>query len=196
MRIGIDIDNTVLSYDAAFRNAANALLQLGLKHGIDKEEIKEFVVSSHGEASWTKLQGIVYSAVPRDVTVKEGFLAFIAQARVEKVEVAYVSHKTKFALSGPKKNMRNPVKSLMKAQGLISPKTPGAKIYFRQSLEEKIDTINSFHFDFFIDDLASVLAGIIPSTQALHLGCRCSNASGKNHIGAANWVDVRELIFG
>lgn len=196
MKIGIDIDNTVLSYDDAFRKAADSFLQLKILPGMGKEETKSFVVAKEGEASWTRLQGIVYSSVPKDVSVSEGFEAFLAQARVEKVAITYVSHKTKFPISGSKKDMRAPITSLMKAQGHINPETPGAEIYFCSSLEAKIEKINSLGFDYFIDDLATVLEGIVPGTKAVHLGCRCLNVGRELHTGMANWTLTREFFFG
>ena len=62
MRIGLDLDNTIINYDLAFISAANSLGVNLPEFCITKTKIKNFVRAlDQGDILWQRLQGKVYS---------------------------------------------------------------------------------------------------------------------------------------
>jgi hypothetical protein len=195
MHIGIDIDNTTLNYSASFRN------QVALSLGVDlgeksKSEIQAFVLQNYGGSVWTSLQGLVYSKNPLNAVLFDGFEAFLTRALIEGAKVTFVSHKTKHPVVGPKVDIRTPVVNLM--HDLIVKQIPGLELdlHFCETLEEKVLKIQDFNFDYFIDDLASVLKGIQPPITGLHFSCRCATEHALNHEPMNSWADICSRIFG
>ena len=56
MRIGLDIDNTVLDYSDAFRASASSELGVLIPSTHGKILIKQQVIEVLGPSAWTKLQ--------------------------------------------------------------------------------------------------------------------------------------------
>ena len=74
MRIGIDLDNTIINYDAAFIAAAqffNLALPANCK---EKLHVKKIVLDlDGGEVIWQKIQGCIQSICIRCIRVSRNF---------------------------------------------------------------------------------------------------------------------------
>ena len=197
MKIGIDIDNTILDYSDSFRKHAEFILDASLPGTISKSEIQKLVVESKGENSWTELQGVVYSEDPLDARVFEGFMDFYARSALIGAEIKYVSHKTKVPIIGPKRDMRTPVIKLLESEGILSPKGHEAQVVFCETIQEKIHTIQQQNFDYFIDDLFRILEPLsLTGIKCLHFRCECDNPSMLGHLAMENWTKIEWSVFG
>lgn len=194
MRIGIDIDNTTLDYSESFRNQVHSVLGVDLGAN-SKSDIQAYVVEKHGGSVWTSLQGLVYSQNPLQAVLFDGFEEFVKRALGANAEITFVSHKTRYPIVGPKVDIRVPVVDLMRE--LLIPPVAGYEfpIYFCETFEEKVARIREFQFDYFVDDLAQVLAGVGRPTIGLHFSCQCVTVSALSHEPVSNWKDISNRIF-
>ena len=98
MRIGIDFDNTIASYD---RLLADLAVEQGLvaeRPTGGKRAIRDLVREGEdGEIAWQRLQALAFGPRIGGAVMMEGLEPFLTQCRRRDVAVFVVSHKTRFA---------------------------------------------------------------------------------------------------
>ena len=80
MRIGIDFDNTIITYDDVFRVVARRRGLIGDGFGgRSKQAIRDHIrLLPEGEIRWQRLQGQVYGKGIAEATMFPGVAAFLA----------------------------------------------------------------------------------------------------------------------
>src|SRR5262245_8746765 len=102
MLIGIDFDNTLISYDAVFHAAARSAGLIGEGVAPRKQAVRDAIrLVPDGELAWQTLQGQVYGARIGEAVLIDGVDAFLRRCRARGCEVAIVSHKTEFGHHDP-----------------------------------------------------------------------------------------------
>src|SRR5690349_24170596 len=121
-RIGIDFDNTVITYDDVFLAAAREWGLVGANFIGRKQAIRDAIrLQSDGELSWQKLQGHVYGRGLAQAAMFKGVDSFLIRCRAENVPVAIVSHKTEFGHHDPERlNLRHAAREWMTKQGFFT----------------------------------------------------------------------------
>ncbi len=163
MRIGIDFDNTIASYDAAFLAAARnqGLIEESFTGG--KAAVRDAMRSlQDGERKWQTLQGRVYGAFMEQAALIPGVAEFLTKCNRALLDVFIVSHKTEFGHFDPEKvNLRDAAMAWMHKQGFFDPdrfNLSPLNIYFESTRAEKLARIGALELDLFIDDLPEVLS--------------------------------------
>lgn len=159
MRIGIDLDNTIIDYDDAFVAAAKERSLIPSGFTGTKQQVRDTIRTlADGETEWQKLQGYVYGKGIRLARVFPGVKEFIAHALSGGHELFIVSHKTEFGhYDETRTNLRAAAMGLLEANGFFSAlKFDAANISFHSTRHEKIDQIKLLMLDLFIDDLVEV----------------------------------------
>lgn len=146
--IALDLDNTIICHDAAFRAAALALDCLPTDQQPTKASIKASALERGGNDLWTRLQGIAYGEKIHHSTLFPGCAEFIASTHEDLV---IVSHKTQFPAIG------TPTDLHLAALDWLS-RTPLASIpvQFLPTREEKVATLAKLSPRVLIDDLPEV----------------------------------------
>src|SRR5215471_5068715 len=96
VRIGIDLDNTIICYDSVFHAAGVDEGLIEPSTPVAKNEVKRRVLTKHSEDAWTKLQGIVYGPRLREAEAYDGVAEFFLQCRRRETPVFIISHKTRY----------------------------------------------------------------------------------------------------
>ncbi len=159
MLIGLDFDNTIVSYDALFHKVAveQVLVPSGLLKS--KLAVRDYLRKIDNETAWTEMQGYVYGTRMGDAAAYSGAIEFIKLARDKGISMAIVSHKTKHPFIGPKYDLHEAARgwvtnALMDGvANLIEPD----HVFFELTKEEKIARIANIGCDYFIDDLPEIL---------------------------------------
>ncbi|EQC46925.1 hypothetical protein [Bacteriovorax sp. Seq25_V] len=152
MKVGIDLDNTLINYSDIWKELAPL-----------HEEPKEYLKSHISNEEWIKIQGQVYGEKIHKAHINEEWFNLINLFKECNVNVEFVSHKTELSLCGNYR-LRDEASFFLKRHGLDSIKTT-----YHNDILNKINYINDSNFDFMIDDLIPVLSalkGVIP----LYLG--------------------------
>jgi hypothetical protein len=162
MRIGIDFDNTLISYDDVFLAAARERDLLGAGFSGNKQALRDAIrLLPDGEAAWQRLQGHVYGKGISGAVMFEGADAFLRRCRDAGHDVFVVSHKTEFGHHDPGRvNLREAALRWMEARGFFAPDVyaiPRENVFFEASRAEKLRRIAALDCAYFIDDLEEVL---------------------------------------
>jgi hypothetical protein len=159
MQIGIDFDNTIVSYDSLFHKIAleKNLIPHGIK--VNKNAVRDYLREINNEDAWTELQGYVYGLRMNEANAYQGLLSKLKELKNNKHEFFIVSHKTQFPFMGPKYDLHEAAKKWIKINlqdkknMLIDP----GNVFFEVTKDAKIDRIKKLNLDFFIDDLPEIL---------------------------------------
>lgn len=155
MRIGIDLDNTIINYDHAFIKAAQQKKLIAADFHGGKQQLRDHIRTlPDGEAEWQKLQGYVYGQGINEAQLFEGVSEFIIAAKSQNHEMFIVSHKTvQGHFDDSKTNLRDAARNFLASQLFA---IPDESIFFETTRVEKIRKIASLSLDCFIDDLPEV----------------------------------------
>jgi hypothetical protein len=161
LRVGIDLDNTLIDYDQLFHRVAveRGLVPAGFAG--TKRDIRDRIRLLHGgagELDWQRLQAEVYGPAIAGATPAEGALEFIRRLRMLGATLAIVSHKTTFANMGEQKiNLRDAAREWLRANGMLGrDAVPEDSLYFEDTRAAKIAQIVALRCSHFIDDLEEV----------------------------------------
>lgn len=156
--IGIDLDNTIICYDAALAAGAAALGVVIPEACRGKRAIRDFIrLLPDGENVWMRLQAHIYGPGIGHATLMEGVRDFLEMCRARGAAVFVVSHKTRYAAAAPEgPDLREAVMAFLEQQGLFRPDsglTP-ERVFFESSRADKLRRIATLGCTHFIDDLA------------------------------------------
>jgi hypothetical protein len=169
MRIGIDFDNTLVSYDRLFHRVASDAGAIPLDLAVTKTAVRDHLRSIGRENFWTEMQGDVYGARMGEAEIFPGALDFIRWATAQGIELAIISHKTRHPYLGPPHDLHAAARGWVDASlaGETIPLIPPERVYFELTKAAKLDRIGALGCDYFIDDLLDILqASGFPSGTA------------------------------
>jgi len=207
MRIGIDLDNTIVNYDSAFIAAARAFNISIPICSASKLDVRNVVRSlDNGEMLWQKIQGQVYSRFIRThACIYPGVKRFLLHSQFMGNEVIIVSHKT---IHGHFDNEMSLIRDIaldfLCENGLIRCSSPLVhNVFFESTRKEKIAKIFDLNLDWFIDDLIEVVEDL-QSEKAIKKvfflptieGNCANNFLFKNNYVATDWQQIDYLIHG
>ena len=161
MLIGVDFDNTLVSYDHLFLEEA-ADLGLAPNAGSTKQEIRDALRlwGDDGERCWQRLQARVYGRRMGEAALMPGADAFLDRCRRLAVSVVIVSHKTRYAAADTSGvDLREAALAWMRRAGFFARTGYGfatEDVFFEESRLLKIARIAKCGCTDFIDDLREV----------------------------------------
>ena len=138
MLIGLDFDNTIVSYDGLFHQVALEKLLIPASLPKSKLAVRDYLRGVNKEDAWTEMQGYVYGARMDDATAYAGAIEFMSLAAQGGISLAIVSHKTRHPFLGPKYDLheaaRSWVTNKLVARKLMDPD----QVYFELTKDDKI----------------------------------------------------------
>ncbi len=194
MVIGIDFDNTLISYDAVFHRLALEAGLIGPAVPAAKRAIRDAVRRSpQGEAAWQALQGQAYGPRILEAEVAPGAREFLARCLASGTPALVISHKTEFASVDPSRTpMREAARGWLAAQGFGH-----LPVRFGASRGEKLGHIRAAGCTHFIDDLEETFLDpdFPPRVQAL-LYAPGGAPDRPGMTVAASWSAITRSLFG
>jgi hypothetical protein len=160
MRVGIDFDNTIVSYDRVFAKVAVAQGLIPAAFLGNKTALRDLIRSGtpDGEARWTALQAVVYGPQIGAAEPFPGFEQFLEAAINRNVELFIVSHKSEYAAAAPGgTNLRDAARAWLGDRRIVgSGALSAANVFFESTRAGKLDRIARLRCTHFIDDLREV----------------------------------------
>jgi hypothetical protein len=159
MRIGIDFDNTIVSYDALFHKVALEQDVIPARLAPTKLAVRDYLRRQDREDVWTEMQGTVYGARMDEAAAYPGVIEFLRWARGEGVALSIISHKTRHPFIGPKYDLHEAARRWVEShlyeggRPLVQPQA----VFFELTKEEKIACIRAVGCEYYIDDLPEIL---------------------------------------
>jgi hypothetical protein len=202
MTVGLDFDNTLVTYDALIHSAAldRGLISAGT--GAVKRSVRDRIRRRpDGEIEWQKLQALVYGPLMPHARLIDGVLEFAAACRAAGARMVVVSHKTEFAgYDETGTNLRTAALAWMTAHGFFDANGLALgrdDVYFEGTREAKIDRIRDLGCTHFVDDLEEVF--LEPSfpphvEKVLYAPDAAPDLSGDVKV-LPSWTAIREHFF-
>ena len=200
-RIGIDFDNTIVTYDEVFCAMAKRSGLIDPGFAGSKQAVRDAIrLLPDGELAWQRLQGQVYSKGIVDAKMVDGFEAFLRRCRAEGCATMIVSHKTEFGhYDRDRVNLRDAARDWMTAHGLLGGEcgVPAANVFFESTRSEKLARIAGLGCTHFVDDLEEVLSDpdFPPGVQRILLSDGELTNRAASYVVCASWRDIEERIF-
>jgi hypothetical protein len=201
MLIGIDLDNTLVTYDQVFRDVALARGLIDPAFVGTKQAIRDHIrLLSDGELAWRQLQGYVYGKGIAGAQMFEGVDGFLRRARAEGLPVVVVSHKTEYGHYDPDRvNLRESARAWMRANGFFASDGYGIlaeNVFFEASRAEKLGRIARLGCTHFIDDLEEVLEDPdFPAGISRILFSQNKPVRAAPYTICTSWQQIEEHVF-
>ena len=159
MRIGIDFDNTIVSYDSVFHRVAleKALIPQDLE--VSKLSVRDHLRRAGLEQTWIEMQGYVYGVRIDDAGFYPGMLDFLRWGRESGIAMYIVSHKTRHPFAGPQYDLHDAARTWVRkhlSDG-SRPYIAADSVYFELTKDAKLARIKALGCDVFIDDLPEII---------------------------------------
>ena len=206
MIIGIDLDNTIINYEDAFKKASQDIFQVpdlvfesakGISH---KDRIKSYLIDSTkvSQNAWERLQGQVYSSYIKEASIFVGVKNFLLRCSLEDIKVYIISHKTKFGHYDKKKiPLRLEAINFLDRNNFFNKFTGLTKqdVFFLKTRKEKIDKISELKVTHFIDDLKEIFEDAsFPESIDKTLFKDSSQVDDEGLF--ISWFQIHEKFFG
>ena len=160
MKVGIDFDNTIVSYERVFHKVALEKSLINSNVAISKISVIDHIRTFINNDTWTELQGYVYGKRILDADIYDGFIDFLKFAKNNQIEVIIVSHKTIYPYLGKKYNLHDSARKFISKFfineniNLLETKN----IFFELTQREKAMRIQEESCDYFVDDLPEIFS--------------------------------------
>jgi hypothetical protein len=194
--IGLDFDNTIVSYDTVFRSLAKEMLDA--PELSTRIEVRDHLHRTGQEGLWLRIQRLAYGTRISEANAFPGVEEFLADCRTEGIAVRIISHKSAGSHEDDGIDLRASAFSWLEENGFFegAMRLARSDVHFEQTRAAKLERIESTGCTHFIDDLVEVLVDpSFPGSVARILfdpGRQHGAASGL--AVAHSWQEVGPLI--
>jgi len=200
MIIGVDFDNTIVSYDALFHKVATEQELVPASIPRNKTAVRDWLRQQDREDEWTRLQGEVYGARMAEAEIYTGVRDFFQQAQSSGSTLYIISHKTKYPFLGDKHDLHAAARQWLEAQGFFSDTgwgLPRECVFFELTKEEKIARISACGCHVFIDDLPEILSAPDMPTDLARILFDPADLLADWGLSprALTWAKITQLLF-
>jgi hypothetical protein len=159
MRIGLDFDNTIVSYDILFHKIACEKNVVPPDTPVNKIAVRNYLRNNQQENIWTEIQGEAYGARIKEAKTYKGVINFLIWAKNVGHDLAIISHKSQFPFQGPQYDLHTAAREWIDLNLIVDDVQliPAAQVFFEPSQIEKLARIGSFGCEIFLDDLPEIL---------------------------------------
>jgi hypothetical protein len=192
--VGVDFDNTIVSYDALLHG-------LAVERGLASEDLpatKRSVKAALSPEDWALLQAVAYGERIGDATAFPGAVDFFGHARERGVECAIISHKTERPFAGSDADLRSAALGWLRAAGIVGELLSEDRVHFGATPPEKAEHVRRLGCTHFVDDHVDFLTefefrdGVVrilfdPASEHAHV------PNGLER--ARSWADVERLVL-
>ena len=195
MLVGVDFDNTIVSYDALLHRLA---VERGLVSA-DLPATKRSVKAAVSPEDWALLQAAAYGERIVEATAFPGAVEFFRHARERGVECTIVSHKTERPHAGPDTDLRGAALGWMRAAGIVGELLSEDHVYFGATPPEKAEHVRRLCCTHFVDDHVDFLTEFSFPDGMMRI--LFDPAAEQPHVPsglerARSWADVERLVLG
>ncbi|WP_320675958.1 hypothetical protein [Prochlorococcus sp. MIT 1300] len=195
-RLGLDFDNTLVSYDQVFYDLALSKKLITEEVAPTKVDIRSHLIQKGLEDDFTSLQGEVYGSQLANMVCSNTVKCALKYAKSQGFQLFIISHKTKFPYKGPKYDLHKAATRWLEgndffdeADGLIT----RSDVYFEPTMEKKVKRIVGVKCTHFIDDLSQVLESIPAYIKRIHFN-PLQKKSSDRYCQMTDWKELKDWI--
>ncbi len=161
MLLAIDLDNTIVSYEAVLAELAHSAGVPATAIASGKAGVRDYFRSARIEDQWTRLQGVMYGPAMGAAVPYPGVLDCLEQASGSGFRIAVVSHRSRRPYSGPGYDLHKAARDWLDRH---LPAGTLAAAYLEESRPAKLSRIVTLSPKVWIDDLADLLLELDATT--------------------------------
>jgi hypothetical protein len=200
MRVGVDLDNTIVCYDELFHRLAIERGLIDPRLARTKQAVRNELRARGQEAVWTELQGLAYGREMQQAKPFPDVLSFFARCRRAGVEATIISHRTQHPFAGPRSDLHQAACCWLEQHGLLQkgPSGPGGhRVYLELTREAKLGRIAAVGCEVFVDDLPEFLTAgeFPPGVQRILFDPRQQNADHPSYRRIATWQEIASILL-
>lgn len=162
MRIGLDLDGTIVVYDEVFHRHAIEHFGLPAEVPAEKTAVRDWLrAHPPGERGWIELQRIVYGLRMLEAPLAPGLPDLLKGCRAAEIDVSIISHKTRFSVASPPVDLHAAALKWLDGNGFFAADGFGLqreRVFFEPTRGAKLERIAAEGCVLFVDDLEEVLA--------------------------------------
>lgn len=200
--IGVDFDNTLVSYDALFHRLALEQCLIEDDLPVDKRAVRNRVRrSAEGDLAWQRLQAEAYGPGIGQARLIPGVAEFLRACRQAGRVVHVISHKTRYAgQDRTGTDLRQAALGWMREHGLFDAEGMGLvreRVHFEPTRQDKVARIRQLGCAVFIDDLPETFREPgFPKAVDRILFCPGQPSEAWPDLKVArDWREVHELVL-
>lgn len=200
--IGVDLDNTIISYDSLMHRIALELGLISRNTKKSKKHIRDRIRQlQDGEKKWQELQAVAYGQRMDEAQLISGVGKFLRLCRKNKAKVYIISHKTEFAnYDRTKINLRTASINWMEKNKFFKGDRLSIhreNVYFESTRAGKIERIKSLKCTHFIDDLEETFAedSFPKEVQKILYDPNGESSYLQGVMVFSRWEDINEYFF-
>ncbi len=198
IRLGLDFDNTLITYDEIFYKVALERNLITKNFPRQKNLIRDFLRQKKMEDQFTLLQGEVYGKRILEAKPSENLVQNLINLK-KKIDVKYfiVSHKTKKPIKGPNYDLHKAALTWLANNNFFDPKGLNFdkdNIFFEKSKSFKIQRIKAIKCSHYIDDLSEILNLLDKSCIKILYNPFNIEFEENDWINLINWNDLDKIF--
>ena len=200
--IGVDFDNTIVSYADVMYKTASRWKFIDPKTQKEKRIIRDQIRDlPDGENKWQKIQAFVYGRAMDQAELINGVKEFFVTCKKTGIPVFIVSHKTPYAsMDEDKINLREAAMTWMRENQFFKENGLGLtkeSIFFESTRQEKIRRIEQLQCSHFIDDLEETFLdpSFPDNTQKILFTSLESHSDIRNLKTFSDWNDIKDYLL-
>ena len=200
MRIGVDLDNTIVCYDGLFHRLAGERGLIPPHLPPHKRAVRDYLRGQGQESLWTELQGIAYGSRMGEAVPFPGVQDFFARCRQREADVLIISHRTRFPVTGEAVDLHVAARAWIAQYGLLGgPASCPAeeRVFLELTREAKMRRIADLHCACFIDDLPELLAdeAFPQGVTRILFDPQQEDAGHPAYRRAATWSEITDWLL-
>ena len=159
MIVGLDFDNTIVTYEKVFHEVALNQGYITDDVAQSKVAVRDNLRAQGKEDVWTALQGYVYGTCMSKADIFPGVIEALKSIKNDGHITLIISHKTRYPFAGPKYDLRNAARTFIDdvLRDGETPLIPLENISFLETKDEKLSHIQALGCDVYLDDLPEIL---------------------------------------
>lgn len=186
MSIGIDFDNTIVSYDELFHQLASERRLVPLDFPVSKTRIRDLLRAEGQEEIWTELQGLAYGSEIGRARPFPGVIDFVRAASDQGLSLQIISHKTRHPFVGAQTDLHTAARDWLEHHELVGSRgvLRSEDVFFELTRDDKLARIAGTGCTTFIDDLPEFLGDeVFPA----HVNRVLFDPAAEHHAPSGVW---------
>ena len=158
--LGLDFDNTLISYDQLFYRVALDKALVPEETLQKKNAVRDYLRQQGREEDWIRLQGEVYGSRILEAKPYQGMLEVINSFSSKRVPMRIVSHKTLTPYLGEPWDLHAAARSWLAQQRIHDVNNmifSEEQVFFELTKESKVERIVELGCTHYVDDLPEIL---------------------------------------
>jgi hypothetical protein len=195
MRVGIDLDNTIISYDRLFVQLASERFLIPSGFPPNKQAIRDHLRAQGQEDRWTELQGLAYGSRIDEAVMFDGVQDFFQKCHAAGVDWIIISHRSLVPYLGEPVDLHAAALGWLVKQKLIR-RDQLERVQLEVTREAKLQRIRESQCDVFIDDLPELLAdpAFPPGIRRILFDPASQNRDNADYECARSWYEISSWL--